>query len=286
MYRDIAATWEILKDVPVITGALNNYLNDVRKRWRVKQSTLPDDVALFLEYSFSPELQCFGKTGNFFLSSQRREKIRENTGLIPPRDSRLISESIHADLNASIELLSTIGKYKRLEFKPRIDAALKKEYYNKSGFVIGGPVPNDTSEDFLKLIKEATGLEFKFDLNNQHYPLITPVGRFMPVYNEKDETYDTDYGIIIRMPNPYMRKNTVILLMGCTGYATFASSKIFTEPQLLEENILSEINEDYRDESFYLIIEADIGLTGDIQQIRPISLNPLKELDEKWSERR
>ena len=282
MYENIAAIWKISKDASGIMGALNNYRNYVKKRWRSRRSPLPDDVALFLEYSFSPKLQCFGKTGDLSLSSQRREKIRENTGIIPPLDRRSIAESINADLNASIELFIAIGKHKGLEFKPRFDAALKKEYHNKSGFVIGGPVPNDTSEDFLEHIKGATGLEFKFDLNNKHYPLITPVGDFMPVYDEKEETYGTDYGIIIRMPNPYMHKNTSILLMGCTGYATFATSKMFTEPQLLEGTILSEINEDYRDESFYLIIEADIGHTGDIQRIRPISLNHLKELDEKW----
>ena len=285
MNGDIAAIWEISKDAPRIMGALKNHISDVKKRWRARRSPLPYDVALFLENSFSPKLLCLGKTGDVVLSSQRREKIRESTGIVPPLDRRAIAESINADLSASIELLSALGKHKGLEFKFQIDETLKKEYYNKSGFVIGGPVPNDTSEYFLNQIKDSTGLKFDFGLEKPggHYPLITPIDTFEPLYDENRQTYDIDYGIILRIPNLRMRKNTVILLMGCKGYATLAASKVFTEPELVEGKILSEINNDYHDKSFYLVIEVRLErTTGHIERIIPIALNPLTELDEKW----
>jgi len=283
---NVDSIWDIAKDVPRIVGALQKYSNEIKKRWHAKRSPLPYNVALFLEHTFSPRLLCFGKTGDVVLSAQRREKIRTITSVTPAIDKRRIAESINTDLRASLELFTDLGKHKGLEFKLQIDEVLKKEYYNKSGFVIGGPVPNDTSEYFLNQIDSCTGLKFDFDLRKPdgHYPLVTPTETFEPVYDEDRQTYDTDYGIIIRVPNIRMPRNKVVLLMGCKGYATLAVAKLFTEPNLVKGDILSEINEDYCDKSFYLVVETHIGkTTGLIEKICPITLGPLKKIDEKWS---
>jgi len=134
---------------------------------------------------------------------------------------------------------------------------------------LGGPKNNDFSRIFLKKIEQlniATQNESTIYWFHNHSQ-----DSYIGTTNEKKVT--TDYGLIIRMENPFVtnsEKPSIILLSGSHTYGTIAAAKYFTE-NLVKEHLLISTTK----RNLFIIVECDVfdGYPVGIKEIKRYESN-------------
>lgn len=135
--------------------------------------------------------------------------------------------------------------------------------------LLGGPKNNEFSRIFLKKIEQ-------FNIANQSESIIywlhnKSQDTFVGSTNEKKVT--TDYGLIIRMQNPFVtssEKSSIILLSGSHTYGTIAAAKYFTE-NLVKEHLFFRSTK----RNLFIIVECDVfdGYPVGIKEIKRYESN-------------
>lgn len=130
--------------------------------------------------------------------------------------------------------------------------------------LLGGPKNNDFSRILLKKIEQ-------LKIVNQNESTIywlhnNSQDSYIGTTNDKRVT--TDYGLIIRMENPFVThsaKPSIILLSGSHTYGTIAAAKYFTENLVKEHLLLSSTKK-----NLFIIVECDVfdGYPVGIKEIK------------------
>ncbi len=260
-----------------IAGWFYSKRREIKARIKAIGYNVPYELAKFLEYSIGRE-ECFVKTGSIVKEAARRCRIIDPVSRIriaePLLDCHNKADNLNTDHAAGLKLIIPwIGSYLRsnLEFMEELSSY---EQYRKFGFSIGGPVPNELTEDTLWWLEQRLGFDLHFDLTNPHYPLIIPGIKqpFEPKYEESLKTYSRDYGVILRMPNPRNEVKKIIVLMGCKGYGSEGAALA-----LSNLSFLKEINRKSKDRNFCSIVECELDPhIGQVTEIKEVHFAPLE----------
>jgi hypothetical protein len=134
--------------------------------------------------------------------------------------------------------------------------------------LLGGPDANAISKRALSMIK--TTIRFG-----------DPISRSVALYDTRDkklfipkgpadsEEISTDYGAIIRAPNPFAPEKHLLLIAGSFGYGTWAGTQFAISRQFTKNKIV------LKSESVECLVEADVVLKTP-QNIRPLFLRKIE----------
>lgn len=98
--------------------------------------------------------------------------------------------------------------------------------------VLGGPSSNEIARRIWLQIQSFIPFSFDYenhiihDINSKYEPLLDSEGKLK-----------VDYGLLIRMKNPYNREKSILLSMGCHGYSTSGSIEALTRLQYAKQII-------------------------------------------------
>ena len=156
---------------------------------------------------------------------ERKSEINVVTGNIRFETDASKSDSDYSALMASGDidaLVEVISSLKLIYPKAKIRRFFTEEYpervIDENLITIGGPVWNTVTRRVLETIKSP--LYFDKNLN-----LIDLISKQEYETTEKDGKPVKDYGIVLKIPNPYDKDNCLILIAGCDTYGVLAGSK-------------------------------------------------------------
>lgn|GEM_PF-4530833 len=124
---------------------------------------------------------------------------------------------------ASLDLGYCFGAY---NVWPEVCKSKTEKYRNDNLFLIGGPVHNYLCNDLIG--NRTEGTRFSKDGNILHYQGKDYTCRF-----RNDGTPEEDYGIIIKMPNPFNPERWIIICAGCRAFGTLAATMALCNPVVL-----------------------------------------------------
>lgn len=123
----------------------------------------------------------------------------------PHGDFRAITKDIHF----TTYLTYSLGKYFEMDSFPVIFDVdvISKNLFNKSMIVVGGPVTNLVTKELNNF------LPIRFVKEKDGWALV-----------KKDQSFNRpDHGLIAKIPNPFNKKSTVLVLAGVRYTGTFAA---------------------------------------------------------------
>lgn len=99
--------------------------------------------------------------------------------------------------------------------------------------VLGGPSVNETARRMIDIIQ--TALPFSWKLEPVGISIANRV--YEPSYDSVSKKVTQDYGVIVRVPNPYdnSRQRWVVMVMGCHGFGTEGTAQVLRERHLSQE---------------------------------------------------
>ena len=77
-----------------------------------------------------------------------------------------------------------------------------------------------------------------------------------------------DYGLVIRMRNPYAGGNEVLILAGCWGYGTAGAADLLHDKQFLANPVIKSQKE------FEAVVRADV-CRGALQSVELVDIREL-----------
>lgn len=162
--------------------------------------------------------------------------------LFPIRDN---IEVIHGGVDYEIEIE---GRRERIVENP--------PPYEPNGklIIIGSPHANIICDETLKKLKPKLPYRFEVNVDNEpHYKYIMAGKESYPDNYEESERLDKDYGIILRIGNPYqgVGNNKILVLGGNHGHGTQAAIQT-----LSDHNRLNSIHETVGENDFEVLFEA------------------------------
>lgn len=111
--------------------------------------------------------------------------------------------------------------------------------------LFGGPISNAITYRFLKATKNVLSFEgHKIHDKNTNED-------FEPEYDKNELC--KDYGILMRVTNPYNTSKKFFLFAGCYDYGTYFAAKIATDPRSVER-----ILKDTHDDDFELVVCGEV----------------------------
>jgi hypothetical protein len=134
--------------------------------------------------------------------------------------------------------------------------------------LLGGPDANVISKEAISMI--TTNIRFG-DPTSHHIALYDTIGKnlFKPHGPADSEEISTDYGAIIRAPNPFAPEKHLLLIAGSFGYGTWAGTRFAISKPFTKNKIV------VKSESVECLVEADIVLKTPLS-IRPIFLRKIE----------
>jgi hypothetical protein len=135
--------------------------------------------------------------------------------------------------------------------------------------VLGGPATNELTREALKILQPR--LPAGFDLST--LAVAVADRRYTPKYNNGTGTVDLDYGMVVRISNPFSSDDSLsaIFVMGCHGYGTAGAARILTSEKLAAELLMR-----VRDDPFLAILETKVAGSHFDTRLREVyPLSPL-----------
>ena len=115
-----------------------------------------------------------------------------------------------------------------------------KEHLDKNLIILGGPIANKVTENFWPLISKQ--LPFYFD--QEKMTIIAGQREYCPQLDENNILIK-DYGIIMRLLNPYNNNKYIVLAMGCHGFSTHGLINMMVEIKSAKKLIKATKNKDF-----------------------------------------
>jgi hypothetical protein len=173
------------------------------------------------------------------------------------------------DADAANTLVATIGLiYPKALVSHVYSSALPKEFYKENLIVVGGPVNNTCSKLVLDQVKEM----IHFD----GFQLFDSTGQYSATYDENDNAL-VDYGIVLRISNPFDPTKDLILVAGCDTYgvlgaATLISLKEEVSKQRSSIQKMLGFKNFFSKKNYYAIVQCSV-LGNDISQIKIVKFS-------------
>ena len=174
------------------------------------------------------------------LLTTREGPLRRSTRRISFAEARVVTDFIPLFHSLNV-------RYNLLDQEEMATSSLG----NWNLFVLGGPAVNQAARRIVELIQTMLPFIWRYD----------PVGIsiadrvYEPSYEPGTGKVVQDYGVIIRIANPYdnSRQHWVMLVMGCHGFGTEGTARVLRENQLSQE-LVNEVG----DKSFVAIVAVGV----------------------------
>ena len=161
-------------------------------------------------------------------------------------------------------VVESLGKAYNLKIKNiTLSTSLHKKNIEKDLILMGGPKNNEFSSFLLEKINDLTIVT----QTKECISWLRPEEKedFFPIV--KNRKVKSDYGIIIRMKNPFdtNKKTSITLFSGFHTYGTIAASKYFTEQYIKSLKFFKKSKE-----NIFLIIQCDVidGYPTDLKLVK------------------
>jgi hypothetical protein len=143
------------------------------------------------------------------------------------------------------EIKTLLSKSIKVELPIYMSKYPPSEKLNQNIVLFGGTISNAVTYRFLKATKTALSFEgHKIHDKNTNED-------FEPEYDKNELC--KDYGIVMRVPNPYNTSKKFFLFAGCYDYGTYFGAKIATDPKSVQR-----ILKDTHDDDFELIVCGEV----------------------------
>ena len=150
-----------------------------------------------------------------------------------------------SDIDTIIEIEKLFWKVKKgIIISP--SAQLPRELLSTNLIVLGGPISNELTQRVFSMVD----LQCQFDIERQLIKVSQSGDEYMPVISEDNRQVLIDYGIIIKLSNPFNTENKMMILAGCHGFGTYSAILAATSPRLANE-ILNKVG----GENFVVILK-------------------------------
>ncbi|QDW31068.1 hypothetical protein FFF93_015810 [Arthrobacter sp. KBS0702] len=183
------------------------------------------------------------------LTTAPESSPRENSSLVFP------SEAI-----AGGEVSSYLTNMLKVECRTRLSGTFPSTSWNRNLIVIGGPVHNNVTRILLSRLD--AGVEF------DGHAIVLADGRRFQAETTVDERGVTapiaDFGLVIRLPNPFSSKQHVTLLIGSNTHGCLIAARA-----MLHENVKLSSRAVAGKESFCLLATAHV-VSGEVQQVQVV----------------
>ena len=196
-------------------GGLANAVAAAAERINDRVRTLgklrPDPPSFWRPFIDSPSTIALGRFSQF--------NSFEASGMLGVGDAACLA-TVAADLR---------GRY---GFNPAVGQAdlMSGEALGHSLIIVGGPDNNSIAREMFKRIR--TGLQLgNPDANEISFRSAITRRTYVP--RAEDGEVLTDYGVILRAPNPFAPERRVLLLFGCYGFGTWAAAKYVCSDEFL-----------------------------------------------------
>ncbi len=159
-----------------------------------------------------------------------RWNLRRLFSFVNKEDIYVISGSINEETNKGIALLmgpdasaaanlyqTTEDIYPDSKVKHIYSTTNQSLYIDENIVSVGGPVHNMCTESLMKHLKSIVFFDENDALNYNGQ-----------IYS-KSETLDEDYGLIIRMINPFATTRKALIIAGCGSHGVLAASILFNK---------------------------------------------------------
>ncbi len=181
------------------------------------------------------------------LTTAPESSVRENSSLVFP------SEAI-----AGGEVSSYLTNMLKVECRTRLSGTFPSTSWNRNLIVIGGPVHNKVTRTLLSRLD--AGVEF------DGHAIVLADGRRFEAETTVDDGGATaptsDFGLVIRLPNPFSSKQHVTLLIGSNTHGCLIAARA-----MLHENVKPSSRAIGGRESFCLLATAHV-VSGEVQQVQ------------------
>jgi hypothetical protein len=203
--------WDLIKDAAkFLVGAATGWvLKVIRDRWRTRKARS------FWRPFLSSDLRLvIGRFGEF--------RDFERSGMLGVGDAIALAE-----LQRYLGQIG--GSEPQVVYADRLEGdALKHTLIS-----LGGPDANAVTREALKLINSK--VRFGDPFNNEiaiRDTGVEPARLYVPSTPDRDGTA-TDYGVIIRAPNPFAPEKEIMIIAGSFGHGTVAGERYVTSPAFL-----------------------------------------------------
>jgi hypothetical protein len=125
------------------------------------------------------------------------------------------------DADAASSVIATLGLlYPQAEIQHVYSSSFPREEYKENLVIIGGPVNNQCAASFLDYVKDRAHYtkDFEFVTNNSRYS----------TQYDKNQHSILDYGVIIRITNPFNNARDVIIISGCDTHGVLAAATLIS----------------------------------------------------------
>jgi len=223
--------------------------------------TLVKTVSLIIASFFSLRYQL--RALWFF---RKPQKIYVVSGTIANDTPTEVKTAILAgpDADAANVLVATIGLiYPKALVSHVYSSALPKEFYKENLVIVGGPVNNICSKLVLDQVYDLIHFE--------GFYLCDSSSQYSATYDENDNVL-VDYGIVLRIENPFDSTKDLFLIAGCDTYGVLGAATLISLREEVSKQ-RSSIQKMLRQKNFflkknyYVIVKCSV-LGNDISQIK------------------
>jgi hypothetical protein len=178
------------------------------------------------------------------------------------------------DADAANMLIGTLGLlYPEAEVKHMYSSSFMREFYKEHLVIVGGPVNNNCSASVLNQIRDHICFNDDLDL------LVSNI-KYATVYNANQQP-EKDYGVIIRMVNPFSPTKDIIMAMGCDTHGVLAAASLISSrpddnktKSMLKKSI--GIRRYFCKTSFIAVVSCEV-LGNDISKVDLVDYKRLPE---------
>ncbi|RZB30972.1 MAG: hypothetical protein AEth_00926 [Candidatus Argoarchaeum ethanivorans] len=147
-----------------------------------------------------------------------KEDIYVISGSIDEETNKGIALLMGPDASAAANLYQTIEDiYSNSKVKHIYSTTNQSIYIDENIVSVGGPVHNVCTENLMKHLKSIVFFDENDALN------------YKGQIHSKSEEIDEDYGLIIRMINPFATTRKALIIAGCGSHGVLAASILFNK---------------------------------------------------------
>jgi len=153
-----------------------------------------------------------------------------------------------SDVDTIIEIEKLFWKAKKkIIISP--SAQLPRDLLYTKLIVLGGPISNEVTQRVFSMVD----VQCQFDVEGQLIRISQSGEEYIPVLSADNRQVLIDYGILIKLSNPFNPESKMMILAGCHGFGTYSAILAANSPRLANE-ILNRAGR----ESFAVILKSQI----------------------------
>lgn len=178
------------------------------------------------------------------------------------------------DSDAANTLIATIGLvYPKTLVSHLYSSALPKELFKENLIVVGGPINNTCSKLVLDQVIEIIHFE--------GFQLCDSTSQYSTIYDENDIAL-VDYGVVLRIDNPFDLTKDLILVAGCDTYGVLAAATLISlkeEASRQRSSIRKKLGfkKFLLKQNYYVIVQCSV-LGNTISQLKIVKFKKINSI--------